>query len=373
MANSKKKLGKVLMLTSYSYEGHHARDLSRGLSEKGLEVAWLSLSAAQKPPWVHDVPIRDYSEEFAGKKSLFSKVIILCQVLKSFKPDVIQTNLFHAGIVALIAGKIMRIPVVHTRHHIDEHYQSGTIIHRWVDRVTARYSDHVIVCSHATKSWLVNVEGIDFDHVTVINQGFNYSYLEPSEVAVEKAYVELGFTKDNFNVICVARYSRAKGQEYLLLALKELIKVIPTISVTFMGPGESNWLIELVDELGLSQYVKIFPSRDDVAACISASDMVIHPSLADSFSQLIIEVQAVGGLLVATDIAAAREQIVDGKTGVIIEPRSQKAIEDAVLLLIGNPELAAAIRKQGPSHVRESFTWQRMVDEEIECLSKFVR
>lgn len=361
------------MLTTYSYEGHHARDLSKGLSDRGIEVAWLSLSAAKKPLWVQEIPIQDFSEEFAGKKWLISKVLTLCRVLKSFQPDVIQTNLFHAGIVGLIAGKILGIPVIHTRHHIDEHYQSGTMIHRWIDRLAARKSNHVIVCSKATKSWLVNVERIDFDHVTVINQGFNFTYLEPSSEAVEKAYGELGFSRNNLNVICVARYSRAKGQEYLLLALKELIEVIPSISITFMGPGKSDWLEELVDELQLGEFVNILPSRADIAACISASDMVIHPSLADSFSQLVIEVQAVGGLLVATDIAAAREQIVDGQTGVIIEPRSQEAIVEAVLSLVGNPDLAALIRKQGPSHVRGSFTWQRMVKEEIECLSKFVK
>lgn len=372
MNNSNKKPIKVLMLTTYSYAGHHARDLSRGLSEQGIEIAWLSLSAAKKPSWVEEIPILDFSANFAGRNNYLSKVFVLCRVLKSYKPDVIQTNLFQAGIVGLVAGKIMKTPVIHTRHHIDEHYQAGSILHRWIDRLAARKSNHVVVCSRATKNWLTNVEGIDFEHVTVINQGFNYSFLEPSSIAVRRAYKELGFSKNNLNIICVARYSKAKGQEYLLLALKELIREVPTISMTFMGAGESKWLADLVDELKLGKHVTILPARDDVPACIAASDMVIHPSLADSFSQLIIEVQAIGGLLIATDIAAAREQIVDGITGIVIEPRSPAAIVEAVSLIVSNPELAASMRKNGPLHVRREFPWQRMVKEEIECLSRFV-
>jgi glycosyltransferase involved in cell wall biosynthesis len=370
--NSNKKPLKVLMLTTYSYEGHHARDLSRGLTDQGIEVAWLSLSAAKTPSWVDEIPILDFSADFVGRKNFLSKIFVLCRILKSYKPDVIQTNLFHAGVIGLISGKIMKIPVIHKRHHIDEHYQAGSVLHRWIDRLAARKSSHVVVCSRATKDWLTNVEGINREHVTVINQGFNYSFLEPSSIEVQKAYKALGFSKSNLNIICVARYSKAKGQEYLLLALKELIKEIPSISITFMGAGESKWLADLVDEFQLSKHVTILPARDDIPACIAASDIVIHPSLADSFSQLIIEVQAVGGLLVATDIAAAREQIVDGKTGIIIEPRSPAAIVEAVSMLVSNPGLAASIRKNGPLHVRREFPWQRMVTEEIDCLLRFV-
>jgi glycosyltransferase involved in cell wall biosynthesis len=98
--------------------------------------------------------------------------------------------------------------------------------------------------------------------------------------------------------------------------------------------------------------------------------MIIHPSLADSFSQLVIEAQAVGGLLIASDIAAAREQIIDGITGLIVPPRDSQAIIDAVLYLVENPDLAASMRKKAQVHVRNTFTWQRMVEEEIECLSR---
>jgi glycosyltransferase involved in cell wall biosynthesis len=158
----------------------------------------------------------------------------------------------------------------------------------------------------------------------------------------------------------------------LLFALSELVKTIPNISLTFMGPGDSKWLVKLVSELGLEQYVRVLPPRNDVPACIAAADMIIHPSLADSFSQLLIEAQAVGGLLVASDIAAAREQIIDGVTGMIVPPRDSTAIVEAVRFLVSNPELAKSMRQSSTGHVREKFTWQRMVSEEIECLSRFI-
>jgi glycosyltransferase involved in cell wall biosynthesis len=373
VTNETRTLKRVLMIFSNSYDGAYPRDLSHGFFDANIELGFISLSKAAVPNWLENHSARDFSEGFGKDVSLKRKVLLTISVIRRFSPDIVQTHLFLGGIVGLVAGKLSRVPIVHTRHHIDEHYQSGTFVHRLLDRTVAKRSDHVVVCSRAAKEWLVNVEGVKDSHVTVINQGFDFSYLSPTFEDIKKVKSDLGFSEENLNIICVARYSKVKGQNYLLLALKHLTETNPNISLTFMGPGDSKWLAELSVELGLENFVQILTSRDDVPACIAASDMIIHPSLADSFSQLVIEAQAVGGLLIASDIAAVREQVIDGKTGVIVKPRSKEAIVDAVLLLIGNPEMAASIRKQGPLHVKESFTWERMVEEEIECLSQYAK
>lgn len=373
MAFDIEPLNRVLMIFSNSYDGAYPRDLAHGFYDAGIEIGFISLSKAVVPAWINDHKAKDFSSQFGSDISLARKVLQTIYIIRQFKPDVIQAHLFQGGIVGLIAGRIMRVPVVHTRHHIDEHYQSGTHLHRLTDRVVAKRSDHVVVCSAAAKKWLVEMEGVKERDVSVINQGFDFSFLNPTSDDIAKAKLDLEFTGDKLNIVCVSRYSKAKGQNYLLVAIRELVQTISNISVTFMGPGDSTWLVELVNELELGKFIKILPARNDVSACIAAADMVIHPSLADSFSQLVIEAQGVGGLLIASDIAAAREQIIDGVTGLIVPSRDSSAIAEAVRYLVDNPELAISMREHGPSHVREKFTWQRMVNEEIECLKKFVR
>ena len=360
------------MIFSSSYDGHYARDLARGFQESEIEIGFISLTNASVPKWINNHFTKDLSGKFGVDISLARKILQTIFVIRKFRPDIVQSHLFLGGIVGLITGKLLRIPVVHTRHNIDEHYQAGNFVHRWVDRVVAKNSDHVIVCSAAAKKWLIEIEGVKKSHITVINQGFDFNYLSLNPEAIAKAKIDLGFLEHRLDIICVARYSKAKGQDYLLHAFHGLIRIIPNISLTFMGPGDSSWLVALVDELALGRNVRILSSRDDVPACIAAADMIIHPSLADSFSQLVIEAQAVGGLLIASDIAAVREQIVDGVTGIIVPPRDPKAIEEAVLSLLKNSDLASSLRKNGPSHVRNKFTWQRMVQEEIHCLTEYM-
>ena len=372
MNNSIQPPKRVLMIFSGSYDGHYARDLAHGFQDLKVEIGFISLLGTFLPSWLVGEYTRDLSSNFNPDLSLIGKVFQTISVVRKYRPDVIQTHIFYGGIVGLIVGKLLRIPVIHTRHHIDEHYQSGTMFHRLLDRLVAQHANHIVVCSEAAKKWLIEIEGQKEAHITVINQGFDFNFLNPSPEAIKKAQSDLGFSVSNLDIICVARYSRAKGQNYLLFALSELVKTIPNISLTFMGPGDSKWLVKLVSELGLEQYVRVLPPRNDVPACIAAADMIIHPSLADSFSQLLIEAQAVGGLLVASDIAAAREQIIDGVTGMIVPPRDSIAIVEAVRFLVSNPELAKSMRQSSTGHVREKFTWQRMVSEEIECLSRFI-
>jgi glycosyltransferase involved in cell wall biosynthesis len=359
------------MIFSNSYDGAYPRDLSHGFFDANVELGFISLSKAAVPNWLQNHSARDFSDGFGKEISLIRKVLLTISIIRSFNPDIIQTHLFMGGIVGLVAGKLTKVHIVHTRHHIDEHYQSGTFVHRWLDRTVAKRSDHVVVCSRAAKKWLVNIEGIKESHISVINQGFDFSYLKPTIQEIKKAQSDLSFSEDKLNIICVARYSKVKGQDYLLQALKQLTKTIPNVSLTFMGPGDSKWLSSVSAEIGMEKFVKILTSRDDVPACIAASDMIIHPSLADSFSQLVIEAQAAGGLLIASDIAAAQEQIINGVTGLIVPPRDPQAITDAVLFLVENQDLAISMRQKAPIHVRETFTWQRMVAEEITCLTKF--
>ena len=360
------------MIFSSSYDGHYARDLAHGFHDSGIEIGFISLKNAARPNWLEDHFAKDFSSSFGEDMAFVKKITRTITVVRNFRPDIIQTHLFHGGIIGLLVGKFLGIPVIHTRHHIDEHYQSGTFVHRLIDRIVAKSADHVVVCSSAARKWLVEIEGVSESHITVINQGFDFNYLKPSLASIEKVKLELGFSADKLNIICVARYSRAKGQDYLLYALSKLVETNQDISLTFMGPGHSDWLVDLVEELNLGVYVKVLEARSDIPACIGASDIVIHPSLADSFSQLVIEVQSVGGVLIATDIAAAREQIIDGVTGLIVPPRDSSAIVQAVQRLLREPELTLSLRTNGPVHVRNKFTWQRMTAEEISCLESYL-
>ena len=79
-----------------------------------------------------------------------------------------------------------------------------------------------------------------------------------------------------------------------------------------------------------------------------------------------------GRPIVAFDIAAAREQILEGKTGFVVEPRDTHAMAEKILLLYRNPELRLTLGANGIEHVAKSFTHERMINETLILLRRIL-
>lgn len=359
---------RILMITTNSYEGRYWQDIAIDFKFRNEELGLMSLKGCQRPVWSEQTPHVTLFGNSKRENERLGNIVYLIRKAIAFKPDVIQTHLFYGGLFGLLVGKLMRIPVVVTRHHIDEHFIVGTPIHRYLDRLTIKLGDAVIVRSSAARDWLILKEKGNPKSIFVINQGFNFDLLSVSLEEIDKVKMDLGFDDDTFNILCVARYSRAKGQEYLLDAIKSARKKVSSLRLFFIGPGDPSWLEELVKHSGLSSIIRILPSRSDIPACLAAADLVVHPSLVDSFSQLLIEVQAVGTAIVATDIAAASEQIMDGVTGIIVPPRDWIALASAIEKLYLDPKLRESMGKEGSILVQQKYQVQEMVEKDVGVL-----
>lgn len=363
---------RVLMMSSHNMRGRYFEDFAKGSVGSSLELGFLWLSNESPPNWMQEFNIQNLKNPDAREGNFFLQVISGIRAISKFKPDLIHAHLFRAGIVAIICGRVKGIPCVLTRHHITEHVEVGSRLHQLLDRLSAKFANHVIVFSEAAKDWLIKREGVSPQKITVINQGFDFDKLNPSTREVLAVREQFGFTDNTFNVVCVARYSRTKGQAYLVEAVEKLENRIPEIRVVFVGHGDPRWLAEAVDEKKLNSKISLEGFRTDVPACLAAADLVVHPSLVDAFSQLLIEAQGVGSPLIATDIAAAREQIVDGITGIIVEERSADALASAILRLYLDRDFMSRIGANAANHVRKTFTVDRMMRETEDCFKQIL-
>lgn len=359
---------RILVITSSEWAGPYIRDLIFGLSNLGIEIIYFSLSGPLKKALPSSAIVTDLSSEFSSSDSILKKIFKTYRTIRKSKPNLIQTHFFLAGLVGTIAAKLSNTSVILTRHHIDENFISGKRILFWLDRLSTSLANHVVVCSEAAKKWMCEVEKCKASKVTVINQGFFFDETEYSKSEINQIQSELGFTAESFNLICICRYTAGKGHKLLLEAFKEISQQIPNAKLAFVGHGDPGWLKDIVHEEGLDNQVKIFDQRADIFGCIAAADVVAHPSLVDSFSQLVIEAQFVGRPIVAFDIAAAKEQILEGKTGFVVEPRDIHAMAEKILLLYRDPELKLNLGRNGTTHVTTKFTHQRMMAETVQLI-----
>ena len=368
----KASVKRILIITSSEWAGPYIRDSIYGLSKAGIEIIYFSLSGPLKEALPTSEIVNDLSSEFSAADSMIKKISKTYKIIKKSKPNLVQTHFFLAGLVGTLAGKLSRTTVILTRHHIDENFMSGKRILFLLDRLSTFLAFHVIVCSEAAKQWMCDVERCKTSKITVINQGFFFNETEHSKLEIDQIKLELGFTPESFNLICICRYTPGKGHKLLLEAFKEISNQILDVKLAFVGHGDPKWLRDLVHEEGLENQIKIFDQRADIFGCIAAADVVTHPSLVDSFSQLVIEAQFVGRPIVAFDIAAAKEQILEGKTGFVVEARNTHAMAERILLLSQNPELRLNLGRNGIAHVKSKFTHERMMAETISLLESLV-
>ncbi len=167
-------------------------------------------------------------------------------------------------------------------------------------------------------------------------------------------------------VLCVARMYPRKRIPDLLRAAGILRARIPGIEVRIVGRGP-EWAAvgRLHAELGLGNSVALLGdlTRERLAEEYVNASVFCLPSVQEGFGIVFLEAMAAGLPVVACRIAAVPEVVLDGVTGLLVEPRDPGALAEALERLITDPERARQLGQEGrrravgfsPRHVAERF------------------
>jgi glycosyltransferase involved in cell wall biosynthesis len=289
-------------------------------------------------------------------------ILKLAFLLRKERVDVVQTHLFDASFVGLLAARIARIPlIVLTRHHSTAVILTAKRVPMLIDLLCSRYLCHrIIVPSEETKEVLIESERVAASKVVVIPYGFDFEKIQPGEGARERVRRELNLN-DALVFAVVGRLDPLKGHAYLFRALAMLTPMYPDIRLLVIGDGpERERLVHLCHALGLTRQVIFTGYRRDIFDVMSAADALIHPSLSESFGQVIVEAAALGKPVVATEVGCAREVVEEGVTGFLVTPGDEKHLVQALLKLLARRDQWQEMGKMARLRVQQ-FSAERMV------------
>ena len=365
---------KALHLCSTTLEPPYFENLSQGLAARGVTLLLGSLSEPQPPSWLSKIPGARYFYFNARTRSRYPVALWeVMQLLRNERIDVIQTHLFDAGIVGLLAARLAGTTVkIVARHHMDEPHLLGKRSHVELDRWISRSADGVVVPSRAVKDYIHSQERHKGNNIIVIPYGFNFASLDATNEDRNKVRAEFAL-ESKFVLGCVGRFFKNKGHIYLFQALKELVKEIPQIHLLLLGSGDKAMMETMISESGLEKFVTFAGYRSDVPACMKAMDLFVHPSLSESFGQVIVEAMNVGTAVLATKVGGVPEIVENGKTGLLVPPADSRAIEHAILELYRDEEQRERLARAGQQSVRMRFTVEQMVDKQLDSYHRFLR
>lgn len=293
-------------------------------------------------------------------------VIRLVRILRREQADVVQTHLFHPTTVGLAAAALVgtRLKIV-TRHHSDFTTLFHRPVHRRIDRWHAMNADLVMAASHAVKQAMIRYERVPASKIAVCPYGYDFTSLRPHLTSeLRRTLREALGGDDKVLIATVARLSIEKGHAYLFDAISEVIRTYPNTMFLLVGTGPLRLELEKVaHDRGIEKFIRFLGWRSDAREIMEAADVVCHPTLHEAFCSVIIEAMALERPLIATDVAAAPEQIDEGETGLLVPPRDGLALAKGILRTLADPTWASQLGAEARRRVVERFSFPKMMVE----------
>ena len=259
----------------------------------------------------------------------------LSSMLRKWRPDVIQTWLYHGDLVGGLAAKLAgrRRVVWNVRHsNLDPRHDRRSTI--WCARACAALSSRLpsaIVCnSDAAASIHVGL-GYDGDRMRIIPNGVDVETFRPDSSARSDVREELGVPGDGFLIGLIGRFHPQKDHRAFVGAAGRLASLDGRVRFVLCGENvtrDNPVLASWIEATGYGDRFHLLGVRSDVRRITAALDVsTSSSSYGESFSNAVVEAMACGVPCVVTDIGDSRSIVDD--TGIVVPPGSPAALVEA--------------------------------------------
>ncbi|MBW1801141.1 MAG: glycosyltransferase [Deltaproteobacteria bacterium] len=242
---------------------------------------------------------------------------------QGFRFDLIHSNHYETSVLAVLIGKIYRIPVIITEHYSG--FPRNLLSRR--ELFKARFAFHraarILPVSHALRESIVR-HGVRARFQIVPNVVDTTHFFQRSQQDEKKNVKHLLF---------VAFFDPIKGLPYLLQALARMRRERDDWHLDIVGDGPPRSEYEgLTADLGLADKVTFHGSKPklDVAEHMRSADIFILPSLWENMPCVLIEAMACG-LPVVSTLTGGIPEIIDTEAGMLVRPGEAAELSNAIM------------------------------------------
>jgi len=228
-------------------------------------------------------------------------------------------------------------------------------------------AEKVITISNFTKGRLIEI-GIPEKKIAVIHPGVDPAKFNPE---LSPAEIRKRFNLENKRVILtVSHLVKRKGHHNVLKTLPQVLEKIPNLIYLIIGKGtEEEKLKGVVKDLKLEDKV-IFAGKvkeEELPLYYGACDLFIMPSYeikekgdVEGFGIVYLEAGASGKPVIGGYSGGVPDAIIDGETGLLVDPLNINQIAEALVKLLTNPEFSRKLGEKGRKRVEQELNWQEM-------------
>jgi len=155
-----------------------------------------------------------------------------------------------------------------------------------------------------------------------------------------------------------------KGFTSLLEAAPIVWRRKTDVTFVFMGPhyGRSRRIIRrAARDPRIIDIEAVPPFGELKASALAACDVLCVPSMQEGLGGVYLEAWVMGKPVIACDIPAIRDVVVDGEDGFLVRQEARE-IAERIIWILEHPDVAAAMGRRGQEKVAEKYSWRRAVD-----------
>lgn len=262
-----------------------------------------------------------------GRRNPMDALTRLAASLRRFRPDLIQSFLFHANIAARFASLSIGPPrpAVLGGIRVAEPRRWHLVLDRW----TSRLVDAEVCVSRGVLEYSRDAGGLDPSRLAVIPNGIDPALFD---AATPVARSSIHVPDDAHLALYVGRLDPQKGLFDLLAAAEAVIASRPDWHLAVAGDGpDRDRLVDHVEARpSLRDRIHWLGRRDDVPGLLKSADVLVLPSHWEGMPNVVLEAMAARVPVVATAVEGTVDLVIPGETGWLVPPRVPTALAQAL-------------------------------------------
>jgi len=297
---------------------------------------------------------------------LYMAYYLLKYLLASGRRPVIYATRWKEGLVPALLSPVLGLQVIVAAHGNDV-IKKKSAYRRWLFRHTYNRSRAAVAVSRYTAQALID-SGVQPSRVVFIPNGVDTDRFQPRKRSA--GLIERYGLQGCKVLLTLARLVPRKGQDQVIAALPAISREVPRVVYLIAGRGrDESRLRDLARSLGVEDRVIFagFVDPEELVDHYNLADVYLMPSreIADTgsvegFGITFLEANACGIPVIGGRSGGIPDAIVDGQTGLLVDPLDQEQIAEAIIRLLTDEGLARRLGAQGRRRVLRELRWQQI-------------
>ena len=344
--------------------------------------------------WIEDIKKDGIKVKVIGIKrkiSPFYDMVTLYRLWSYFRKekfDIVHTNNPKPGLLGQVAAKMAGVPIIvntiHGLYFQDNSSNAKRMFFILMEKGAAACSDLIFSVNKEDINTLIKEKISSPEKIKYLGNGVGINKFDSDKFSKEFIDIkkkELNIPVDDYKVVgIVARLVEEKGYldlfEAFRLVLTEYLKTILLIIGADEPTKRDAIKPEIVKKYGIEKNVIFLGERNDVNEIFPLMDIFVLPSHREGLPMSVIEAMAEKRAIVATNIRGSREEIEDGKSGILVPVKDPVKLSEAMVYLLKNEQKSSEMAEAALVRVKKEFDeklvfdrikkeYQRLIEEKI--------